>query len=180
MWSAIAYRVFYRHHPLWEKERQSGSLIPGLGQVFKEWPCTWLLVWTLLNCVMIILANFCLLAFSSWRAEARKWVITFPVWWKSCTGVGMRRFHQPSRSFLPSQSVVPSSPALTRRGKLQGPGRRGAVARVRSVAWKPGRRAAACCWIWFVPVALKYAGTLKSKNTWFLLFFLLGPWETKW
>lgn len=42
-WSAITVnQLSHPHHPLWEKEQQSGRLISGTGQVFKEWPCTWL------------------------------------------------------------------------------------------------------------------------------------------
>ena len=56
--------------------------------------------------------------------------------------------------FLPSQSLVLSSPALTKRGKLQGPWRGGEVAGVRSETRTLGRRAA-CCWIWFLLAALR-------------------------
>lgn len=169
-WVITVNQLFHPHHPLWEKAQQSGRLISGTGQVFKERPCIWLpgmkldelLKWSFST-------NFCLLEFSSWRAEARK-----ESWHSQCGGRVVPEwawgFICPPGLLFPLRAC-PELSSTTQKREVPGPWEeRGAWGR--SVSWKLGRRAACCCV--FSPTASGWAGNLRSKNK--RLFF--SPWET--
>lgn len=112
--------------------------------------------------------NFCLLEFSSWRAEARKESLH-----SQCGGRVVPEwvwgFIRPPRLLFPLRAC-PQLSSTNQKREVAGPWEERGV-QGRSVSWKLGRRAA--CYCVFSPTALGWAGTLRSKNKW-LFFFPLG------
>lgn len=134
--SITVYWALHPCHPFWRRSSEGvgSSWILGTwqGQAFREGPRAWLRIVS-----RPFSANFCLLVFSSWQAGARKWIITYPVWWR-VVPAWIWGFISP---LDPSLSLCPESPAPTR----------GEVARCQemthlrmSVTWKLDRKADGC------------------------------------